>query len=165
MQVTGPGEIVEYSQTDQASGKLAFTASEGGAHQVCFFNSNPVARRIELDFASGVDAKDYGEIAKKEHLKPLEVRRRHSCYSLIVCPAVCVYPVLQLELRKLEDRVEGVHREMLYQREREESHRNTNESTNARVMWFSVLSIVIVLTISAGQIWFLYTFFKRKKFL
>lgn len=36
------------------------------------------------------------DIAKKEHLKPLE-----------------------LELRKLEDKVEGIHKEMLYARSRE----------------------------------------------
>jgi hypothetical protein len=51
-----------------------------------------VPRRVGFDFVSGADAKDWGEVAKNEHLKPVE-----------------------LELRKLEDRVENVHKEMLYQ--------------------------------------------------
>ncbi len=81
-------------------------------------------------------------MAKKEHLKPLE-----------------------LALRKLEDRVENVHKEMTFQREREEAHRDTNESTNARVAWFSILTIVVVLAQSAMQVWYLYAFFKKRKFI
>ena len=66
-------------------------------------------------------------------------------------------------MRKLEDRIDGVHREMLYQREREEEHRNTSESTNARVLWFSVATIAVVVAVSALQGAYLYRFLKQKK--
>lgn len=91
---------------------------------------------------AGVDAKDYTDLAKKEHLKPLE-----------------------LALRKLEDRVENVHKELMFQRDREERHRDTNESTNSRVQWFSMLTITIVLSIAVMQVWYLYSFFKKRKFI
>ena len=81
-------------------------------------------------------------MAKNEHLKPIE-----------------------LELRKLEDRVEGIHKEMLYQRDREEAHRDTSEATNARVAWFSAASILVVLAMALFQVWYLHGFFKRKKFI
>lgn len=74
MQITGPANEKEFSQVDAVSGKFAFTASDAGAHKVCFVNNGPVSRRIAFDFSSGVGARDYAEIAKKEHLQPLEVR-------------------------------------------------------------------------------------------
>lgn len=42
------------------------------------------------------------------------------------------------------------HCRVLAQREREEAHRNTNESTNARLMWFSLASIAVVLSAWRG---------------
>jgi len=68
-------------------------------------------------------------------------------------------------LRKLEDRIEGIFRELQYQREREEEHRNTNESTNSRVQWFSLLTILIVLATAGAQVSYLFNFFKRKKMM
>lgn len=74
-------------------------------------------------------------------------------------------PPLQLELRKIEDRVESVHREMIYQREREETHRNTNESTNARVVWYSVMTIIAVATVSVAQALYMHRFLDSKRLL
>lgn len=134
---------MEYaSAPDAASGKFAFTGSEPGSHRVCFTNSAQQARRVELAFSAGTDALDYEGIAKKEHLKPIE-----------------------LELRKLEDRVEAIAQELQYQREREEAHRNVNENTNTRVQWFSVLTIAIVVGQSILGTWHLYSFFKKRKVL
>ena len=110
--------------------------------QVCFTNTGGALRSVDLTWAAGADAVDYSEVAKKEHLKPLE-----------------------LALRKLEDRVENAHKEMMYQREREERHRDTNESTNSRVAWFSILTIIIVCAQAAVQVWHLYAFFIRKRVL
>ena len=172
--ISGPGGEREYTANQAASGKFAFTASEEGAHRVCFTNhATGGLRRVTFDFFSGVDAKDYADIAKKEHLLPIEVRPRapapqpplavraapRSPPSLASSPA----PPPQLEMRKLEDRIDGVHREMLYQREREEAHRNTSESTNARVLWYSIATISVVIVVSVLQGMYLYRFLKAKK--
>ena len=172
--ISGPGGEREYTANQAASGKFAFTASEEGAHRVCFTNhATGGLRRVTFDFFSGVDAKDYADIAKKEHLLPIEVRlcapapqrlaqcarHPHSPPSLASSPAAPP----QLEMRKLEDRIDGVHREMLYQREREEAHRNTSESTNARVLWYSIATISVVIVVSVLQGMYLYRFLKAKK--
>jgi hypothetical protein len=44
---------------------------------------------------------------------------------------------------------------MLFARAREEAHRNTSESTNSRVAWFSALTIALVLGQAAFQVWHL----------
>lgn len=72
---------------------------------------------------------------------------------------------LQLEMRKLEDRVDSIHREMMYQREREETHRNTNESTNTRVVWYSLATIFAVLAVSLAQVWNMYSYLRERGLL
>ncbi|ETW07128.1 hypothetical protein H310_01760 [Aphanomyces invadans] len=137
--------IKEDSDVDVSSGdlhKFSFNAGTAGSFSTCFFNSNEYNVRVSLDFKHGVEAKDYSEIAKREHLMPVEK-----------------------ELRKLEDTVDEIHREMLYMREREAAMRDTNESTNARVLWFSSFSIFVLLAMGLWQVIYLKKFFKSKKLI
>lgn len=97
---------------------------------------------IMIDIRTGIDAKDYSNVAKQEHLDVLEV-----------------------ELKKLEDEVSQIMDEMEYMRHREESMRNTNESTNARVLWFSMFSVCVLLSTSAWQVYHLKQYFKKKKLI
>lgn len=53
------------------------------------------SRTVTLSMKSGVEAKDYEEVAKKENLKPLE-----------------------LELRKIEDAAAKIKDDMLYMKQR-----------------------------------------------
>jgi p24 family protein delta-1 len=122
--------------------KFSFHADAAGSYQVCFYNSQDSPARIMLDFKHGVEAKDYTEVAKREHLMPVE-----------------------RELRKMEDAVDEIHREMLYMREREAAMRSTNESTNSRVLWFSFLSIAVLLGMGVWQVIYLKKFFKSKKLI
>lgn len=71
----GPANEVEYQKEDAARGKFAFTGKDSGTHKFCFTNGGQVGRRLSLDLKVGLEAKDYGEVARKEHLQPLEVRR------------------------------------------------------------------------------------------
>lgn len=122
--------------------KFSFNADQDGSYHVCFYNANDKSVRVMLDFKHGVEAKDYTEVAKREHLMPVEK-----------------------ELRKMEDTVDEIHREMLYMREREAAMRNTNESTNSRVLWFSFFSIVVLLAMGVWQVIYLKKFFKSKKLI
>jgi len=88
----------------------------------------------------GEAATDYTELAQHEHLSAIEV-----------------------EIRKLNDKIRGIRSEQAYQREREEAFRNTSESTNARVMWWSILQTIVLLVSGVWQIQRLKAFFKLKK--
>ena len=82
------------------------------------------------------------QIAKKEHLAPLE-----------------------LELRMLEDKAKLVHQEFQYQKGRERAMRNTNESTNERVTWLSVIGMLLLLGLSAWQVLYLRHYFVSQKLM
>lgn len=99
----------------------------------------------------------------------MRVAHSHAARRAFLTPRadrpLCAPSPPQLELRKLEDRLSAVQREMQYQREREESHRDLSEVTNGRVVLFSWLTIVIVVVQGMLQVWYLYAYFRRIKCL
>uniref|UniRef100_A0ACB8G559 Transmembrane emp24 domain-containing protein 10 n=1 Tax=Sphaerodactylus townsendi TaxID=933632 RepID=A0ACB8G559_9SAUR len=82
------------------------------------------------------------EIAKVEKLKPLE-----------------------LELRRLEDLSESIVNDFAYMKQREEEMRDTNESTNIRVLYFSIFSMFCLIGLATWQVFYLRRFFKAKKLI
>lgn len=70
---------------------------------------------------------------------------------------------MQLRMRKLLEHVEQINKEQDYQRLREERFRYTSESTNARVLWWSLGQVIIVLVIGFLQMRHLKSFFEAKK--
>jgi hypothetical protein len=103
---------------------------------------NSADRLVELIVHSGVEAQDYSAIAKKEHLKPLE-----------------------LELRRIEDTVEMIQKDFEYMREREAVMRDTNESTFTRVSYLSLFSVGCLIALALWQLFYLKRYFTRKKLL
>ncbi len=83
---------------------------------------------------------DYNEVAKREHLTELEVA-----------------------VRRLNDKVKDILREQGYQREREIAFRNTSESTNARVVWWSIFQCAVMAGSAFFSAFTLQRFFKQKK--
>lgn len=140
--------VEEHRETISSAkdGKFAFTSDASEEFKICFSSHGPAETKehveVAIDVRTGIDAKDYSTIAKQEHLSVLEV-----------------------ELKKLEDEVKQIIDEMVYMRNREEAMRNTNESTNARVLWFSVFSVAVLLSTAAWQVYHLKQYFKKKKLI
>uniref|UniRef100_H2ZF49 GOLD domain-containing protein n=1 Tax=Ciona savignyi TaxID=51511 RepID=H2ZF49_CIOSA len=115
--------------------------------QICFsskadFQGNMPAQEVRLLLKRGVEAKNYEELAKTEKLKPLEV-----------------------ELRRLEDLSESIVQAFGYMKKREEEMRSTNESTNSRVLYFSMFSMLCLIGLATWQVLYLRKFFKSKKLI
>lgn len=96
-------------------------------------------RVVELDIDIGADAKDWSAIQATEKLKPVEA-----------------------ELRRIEELTGEVVREMEYLRSREQTLRDTNESTNNRVKWFGVGTTWLLVILWAWQIMYLRAYFRSK---
>ncbi|CRK26635.1 hypothetical protein BN1708_018255, partial [Verticillium longisporum] len=93
----------------------------------------------ELDIDIGADAKDWSAIQATEKLKPVEA-----------------------ELRRIEELISEVNREMDYLKARELKLRDTNESTNTRVKWFGVGTTFVLVALWAWQIMYLRAYFRSK---
>lgn len=94
-------------------------------------------RHVELDVDIGADAKDWSAIQATEKLKPVET-----------------------DLRRIEEMVAEVVREMDYLRAREQKLRDTNESTNNRVKWFGFCTTFLLIGIWVWQILYLRAYFR-----
>jgi hypothetical protein len=128
-------------------GKFAFTADEYDIFEICVTahalpNQQRIEREVYLVMKHGVEAKSYDDIAKAEKLKPLEV-----------------------ELRRLEDLSDSIVNDFAYMRQREEEMRGTNESTNNRVLYLSIFSMLVLLALALWQVLYLRRYFKAKKLI
>lgn len=95
------------------------------------------SRHVELDIDIGADAKDWNAIQAGEKLKPVEG-----------------------ELRRIEEVVGEIVSEMDYLRSREMKLRDTNESTNERVKWFSIMIMGVLVSLGGWQIVYLRAYFR-----
>lgn len=94
-------------------------------------------RSIELDIDIGADARDWSSIQAQEKLKPVEK-----------------------DLRRIEEMVGEMVNEMEYLRAREQTLRDTNESTNERVKWFAFGTMGMLMGLGAWQVVYLRAYFR-----
>ncbi|CAK5023780.1 unnamed protein product [Meloidogyne enterolobii] len=131
----------------ETRGKIAFTGDDYDVFEICFKDHGPTqqhkfSREISLQIKHGVEAKNYEDLAKAEKLKPLEV-----------------------ELRRLEDLSDSIVQDFVYMRQREEEMRDTNESTNSRVLYLSIFSMLCLLGLAVWQVLYMRSYFKAKKLI
>jgi hypothetical protein len=62
---------------------------------------------------------------------------------------------VEREIRSLANGLAAVKDEQEYIVVRERTHRNTAESTNARVKWWSVLQAIVLFSVVAWQVYYL----------
>lgn len=124
--------------------RIPFTAPSSMSFDVCVENTaqyqgRTMSRSVELDIESGSEARDWNMISAAEKLRPIEV-----------------------ELRKVEELADEIVDELNYLKIREERLRDTNESTNDRVKNFSLLVIIVLVSMGLWQINYLRNYFKTK---
>ncbi|KAK4564207.1 hypothetical protein RGQ29_006333 [Quercus rubra] len=93
--VTSPYGNNLYNKENTTNGQFAFTTKEAGNYLACFWvdGHNPGGGdvSVNLDWRTGIAAKDWESVARKEKIEGVE-----------------------LELRKLEGAVEAIHENLLY---------------------------------------------------
>jgi hypothetical protein len=97
----------------------------------------PQIRSVELDVDIGADARDWAAIQAEEKLKPVEI-----------------------ELRRIEEVVGEIVKQMEYLRAREQKLRDTNESTNERVKWFAFAVMATLVGLGGWQVVYLRAYFR-----
>ncbi|XP_020645934.3 transmembrane emp24 domain-containing protein 9 [Pogona vitticeps] len=147
VEVKDPDEKVILSRQYGSEGRFTFTSHTPGEHQICLHSNSTKFSlfaggmlRVHLDIQVGEHANDYAEIAAKDKLSEL-----------------------QLRVRQLLEQIEQIQKEQNYQRWREERFRQTSESTNQRVLWWSIVQTLILVAIGVWQMRHLKSFFEAKK--
>merc|ERR1712224_473877 len=96
---------------------------------VCFHGMEQKTQRVWLDLKVGVDAKDYSSVAKREHLEPIEVKLLH-----------------------ISEEVQGLLKSIELQRNMQMNMTATTFVTQTRVLWFSCLTIFILIICACGKL-------------
>lgn len=122
VRVTSPYGNNLHHHENETHGQFAFTTTEDGNYLACFWvDGNHQGEKgvtVGIDWKMGIAAKDWESVAKKEKIEGVE-----------------------LELLKLEGHVQSIHDNLIYLKNRESEMREVSERTNARVAWFSIMSV------------------------
>ncbi|XP_043266372.1 transmembrane emp24 domain-containing protein eca [Venturia canescens] len=145
VEVQDPDEKIILSRVYSSEGRISFTSQLHGEHIICLFSNSTAwfsgtQLRVHLDIEVGEHAVDYQNIAQQEKLSQL-----------------------QLRCRQLLEQVAQITKEQNYQRYREERFRQTSESTNRRVLRWSLAQTAVLLAMGAWQMRHLKSFFEAKK--
>ncbi|KAF9820954.1 hypothetical protein IEO21_00931 [Rhodonia placenta] len=120
----------------QSTGTVSVTAKKDGRYEYCFSNlmSTVVDKLVSFN-VHGVIYVDEDDI-----VSPIE-----------------------REIRALAHGLATVKDEQEYIVIRERRHRNTAESTNSRVKWWSIFQAVVLFSVVAWQVYYLKSFFEVKR--
>ncbi|CAD6245465.1 unnamed protein product [Miscanthus lutarioriparius] len=143
--VTSPfGDVLHHA--DKVShGQFAFTTAESGIYLACFWTETlekGMVVNLNLDWRTGIAAKDWDSIAKKEKLDGVA-----------------------LELVKLEVAAKAIHENLLYLILKEADLRDLSEWTQVKITWLSLISLAVCIAVSVLQLWHLKQFFRKKKLI
>jgi hypothetical protein len=131
------------TQKGSAKGHFTFTSSESGDHSICFstnstawFTSSKTKLHLDVEIGEPTDhAQDH-----KETLSDLAQ-----------------------SVRELNTKVQEIRREQSFQREREAEFRDLSEMTNSRVVWWTILQLVVLGATCVWQMRHMRGFFVAKK--
>ncbi|KAF9534916.1 emp24/gp25L/p24 family/GOLD-domain-containing protein [Crepidotus variabilis] len=120
----------------QSTGQIAITADKDGRHEYCFSNQMSAIADKMVSF---------------------------NVHGVIYVAGDDVVAPVEREIRKLAAGLTGVKDEQEYIVVREKMHRNTAESTNSRVKWWSILQAIVLFSVVGWQVFYLKSFFEVKR--
>ncbi|KAF8471197.1 emp24/gp25L/p24 family/GOLD-domain-containing protein [Kalaharituber pfeilii] len=138
--VTDPNGALQVNERQVSSGSHTFTVPTDGRYVYCFSNDLSSAASKEVSFnVHGI------------------------VYVPEPPPGSPPSDPLEHEIRQLAELLSEVKDEQEYIVMRERVHRNTAESTNSRVKWWSIFQLGLVTGNAIWQVWWIRRFFEVKR--
>lgn len=123
-------------QVKQSTGSISVTIEKDGRHEYCFSNQMSALADKTVSF---------------------------NVHGIIYVSEDDVVAPIEREIRSLATGLTAVKDEQEYIVVRERRHRDTAESTNSRVKWWSVLQAIVLFSVVAWQVYYLKSFFEVKR--
>ncbi len=137
--------IIEYKLIIQENSKyikIGYTASEPGNHQICIDNLGNNEEKLTFEFLTGIAARDYSEVAKKSNLKPIE-----------------------LNLKKLEDMVTYLIKELSAIMAHEESSLAINDTLSNKIILFSMITLISMIAVGLIETLYIRRYLQKRKLI
>jgi hypothetical protein len=153
-QIQNPANGYEAHERAVSNGDHSFTAQHDGKYLYCFSNEHWSASTKDVSFnVHGIVYVPESDAPSD----PLEAEGRVDHW--MVYAAAYNAPLV----RQLSELLAQVKDEQSYIVLRERTHRNTAESTNARVKWWSMFQMGVLIGEGIFQVWWLKRFFEVGK--
>jgi len=135
--IQNPSGGYQVHQRSVSTGDHSFEAPLDGKYLYCFSNEHWSASSKEVSF---------------------------NVHGIVYVPeAEAPSDPLEAEVRQLSELLAQVKDEQSYIVVRERTHRNTAESTNGRVKWWSIFQLGVLIGEGVFQVWWLKRFFEVKR--
>lgn len=122
--------------------KKAFTTANAGVHKVCMENTSNNPIKIQFDLSFGAQARDYQQIARKEHLDPFE-----------------------LSLTSHKHKMTAYKRTLFHMRQNADKTAYDADVVSSRMIWCTVGSIIGFVVVTQIQIFVFKRFLHKKKII
>ncbi|KAF1809943.1 hypothetical protein P152DRAFT_402501 [Eremomyces bilateralis CBS 781.70] len=140
------------SQHGDAKGRFTFSAADSGDHRLCFV---PTPASIAGSWLSGGHPDNKGIKFTLDMVigetSAIESNDKGKLQDIVT------------RVRDLNGRLQDIRREQVFQRERESEFRDQSESTNAKVVKWTLVQLVILGVTCAWQLSHLRSFFIKQK--
>jgi len=141
--VTGPDGKSVYKGAKESNGKYTFVAHMDGVYKFCFSNQmstmTPKIVMFSIEAGQETNRKEDKEDAEKHKNK------------------------LEDMIQDLSLAMTAVKHEQEYMEVRERIHRSINDNTNSRVVMWAVFECLVLVAMTAGQIYYLKRFFEVRR--
>ncbi|KAL2463863.1 Transmembrane emp24 domain-containing protein p24beta3 [Forsythia ovata] len=117
--------------------KFEFKAPTSGMYKFCFHNPYSTPETVSFYIHVGHIPGEH-DLAKDEHLDPINIK-----------------------IAELREALESVTAEQKYLKARDSRHRNTNESTRRRVIFYTVGEYILLALVSALQVVYIRSLFSK----
>ncbi|XP_055596540.1 transmembrane emp24 domain-containing protein 2 [Uranotaenia lowii] len=144
VRITGPDQKVIYQGEKESSGKYTFSAYETGIYHYCFSNKMSTLTPKVVMFSMEIGEAPKGTIGAAN-----EGEAGHT--------------KLEDMIKELSGTLTGIKHEQDYMHVRDRIHRQINESTNSRVVMWSVFEALVLVVMTVGQVYYLKRFFEVKR--
>lgn len=158
-QIESPSRAYQVHERGVSSGDHSFTATEDGKYTYCFNNEHWGANTKEVSFnVHGIvyvpESEAPQDPLEKEGTSTYNFRdiQRKQGFGLKLTESRTV--------RTMSELVSQVKDEQSYIVVRERTHRNTAESTNSRIKWWSIFQLAVLTGQGFFQVWWLKRFFE-----
>ncbi|KAG6378512.1 COPII-coated vesicle protein [Boletus reticuloceps] len=158
--LTDPEGTILTKHNRYSTGSTSITAENDGRFEYCFSNQMSTMADKEVRYAhcfSGVGS------------PPRRIINAYYSFNvhgiIYISEDEDIVAPVEREVRSLSIGLLTVKDEQEYIVVREKRHRDTAESTNDRVKWWSVLQAVVLFSVVAWQVYYLKSFFEVKRII
>lgn len=143
VRIIGPDKKIIYQGDRETSGKYTFSAQQQGVYTYCFSNQmstmTPKVVMFNMDVGEPPKEINEGDKEQADHDKMENI------------------------INELSVSLTSVKHEQEYMTVRDRIHRSINESTNSRVMLWSIFEALVLVTMTVGQVYYLRRFFEVRR--